>query len=148
MATLADAAGVSPRVVQRLMRHSSLELTGRYTRPRAVDIDAAASMLPSLKPTRDRPEALAATGSDATPVLGTTATDFAPCLDTDEHNPLNDTSFALCGERTQNPLLGNQGVGSNPTAGNRLEAHRSVRNPVFRGFPLHPRQCIQPRHHV
>jgi Phage integrase family len=64
MATLADAAGVSPRVVQRLMRHSSLELTGRYTRPRTVDIDAAASMLPSLKPSGDQPEALAATGTD------------------------------------------------------------------------------------
>jgi hypothetical protein len=63
-ATLADAAGVSPRVVQKLMRHSSLELTGRYTRPRAVDIEAAASMLPSLKPEGDRPEALAATGTD------------------------------------------------------------------------------------
>jgi integrase len=49
-ATLADAAGVSPRVVQRLMRHSSLELTGRYTRPRDEDVEAAASMLPSLKP--------------------------------------------------------------------------------------------------
>jgi integrase len=48
-ATLADAAGVSPRVVQKMMRHSTLELTGRYTRPRAVDIEAAASMLPSLK---------------------------------------------------------------------------------------------------
>jgi integrase len=32
-ATLADAAGVSPRVVQKLMRHSTLELTGRYTGP-------------------------------------------------------------------------------------------------------------------
>ena len=42
-ATLADAAGVSPRVVQKMMRHSTLELTGRYTRPRAVDIEAAAS---------------------------------------------------------------------------------------------------------
>ncbi len=52
LATLADAAGVSPRVVQKMMRHSSLELTGRYTRPRAVDIDAAASMLPILKPRR------------------------------------------------------------------------------------------------
>ena len=50
LATLADAAGVSPRVVQRMMRHSTLELTGRYTRPRAVDIEAAAGMLPSLKP--------------------------------------------------------------------------------------------------
>ncbi len=63
-ATLADAAGVSPRVVQRLMRHSTLELTGRYTRPRAVDIDAAASMLPSLRPDGSRPDSLAATGTD------------------------------------------------------------------------------------
>ncbi len=63
-ATLADAAGISPRVVQQLMRHSSLELTGRYTKPRAVDIDAAASRLPSLRPTGDRTEGLAMTGTD------------------------------------------------------------------------------------
>ena len=67
MATLADQAGVSPRVVQRMMRHSSLELTGRYTRPRAVDIEAATSKLPSLKV--DAPQAekavLAATGTDS-----------------------------------------------------------------------------------
>jgi hypothetical protein len=52
------------------MRHSSLELTGRYTRPRAVDIEAAASMLPSLKPEGDRPESLslAMTGIDASPL--------------------------------------------------------------------------------
>ncbi len=49
-ATLADGAGVSPRVVQKLMRHSTLELTGRYTRPRALDIEGAASSLPSLRP--------------------------------------------------------------------------------------------------
>ncbi len=67
-ATLADAAGVSPRVVQKLMRHSSLELTGRYTRPRAVDIEAAAGMLPSHKPEGNRPEALAATGTDRQPI--------------------------------------------------------------------------------
>src|SRR5262249_38505902 len=64
MATLADQAGISPRVVQRLMRHSTLELTGRYTRPRALDIEAAASMLPKLKPIGDRPEAMAMTGTD------------------------------------------------------------------------------------
>jgi hypothetical protein len=63
-ATLADAAGVSPRVVQRLMRHSTLELTGRYTKPRAVDIEAAAGMLPSLKPSGNRPEGLAMTGTN------------------------------------------------------------------------------------
>jgi len=33
LATLADAAGISPRVVQKMMRHSKLEMTGRYTRP-------------------------------------------------------------------------------------------------------------------
>ena len=64
MATLADAAGVSPRVVQKLMRHSTLELTGRYTRPRVADIEAATSMLPTLKPSADRPESQAATGTD------------------------------------------------------------------------------------
>ena len=66
MATLADAAGVSPRVVQRMMRHSSLELTGRYTRPRAIDIEAATGMMPSLKPVEPETEAeaLEATGTD------------------------------------------------------------------------------------
>jgi integrase len=49
-ATLLDAAGVSPRVVQRIMRHSTLELTGRYTRPRAVALEAAAESMPALAP--------------------------------------------------------------------------------------------------
>src|SRR5262249_31220177 len=64
MATLADAAGVSPRVVQKMMRHSTLELTGRYTRPRAADIEAATSMLPTLKPSGDGAPSRAATGTD------------------------------------------------------------------------------------
>ena len=65
-ATLADAAGVSPRVVQKMMRHSTLELTGRYTKPRVVDIEAAANMLPSLKPSgpSQASHVLAATGTD------------------------------------------------------------------------------------
>jgi len=66
LATNADAAGVSPRVVQKMMRHSTLELTGRYTRPRAVDLDEAALALPSLRPKADTPDAciLKATGTD------------------------------------------------------------------------------------
>ncbi len=52
-----------------MMRHSSLELTGRYTRPRAVDIEAAAGMLPSLRPDDAKPEALAMTGTDPRPFL-------------------------------------------------------------------------------
>src|SRR5262249_17020635 len=72
VATVADGGGVSPRVVQRMMRHSSLELTGRYTRPRAVDIEAAAGLLPSLKPVAI--QMLEATGTDG---AGATATETA-----------------------------------------------------------------------
>ena len=78
MATLLDAAGVSPRVIQRLMRHSSLALTDRYTRLRAVDIEAAASRLPCLKPPAD----LAATGTDDRPPRNT------PQAEVDGSNPL------------------------------------------------------------
>ena len=60
-ATLADAAGVSPRVVRHLMRHSTLELTGRYTRPRTVDIEGTASALPGFHPA-------APTGTDGQPI--------------------------------------------------------------------------------
>jgi hypothetical protein len=55
---------VSPRVVQSLMRHSTLELTGRYTRPRAVDIDRASRMLPRLTADPLEPDSTAATGTD------------------------------------------------------------------------------------
>ena len=54
-ATLADQAGVSPRVVQRLMRHSSLDMTNRYTRPRMHDLEGAAASLPSLRPEPSAP---------------------------------------------------------------------------------------------
>ena len=49
-ATLADQAGVSPRVVQRMMRHSSLDMTNRYTYPHMHDMEGAAAALPSLRP--------------------------------------------------------------------------------------------------
>ena len=47
-ATLMDQAGCSPRHVQRVMRHSSLDLTGRYTRPRSQDLRQAVASIPSL----------------------------------------------------------------------------------------------------
>jgi integrase len=111
LATLADSAGISPRVVQRLMRHSKLEMTGRYTRPRAVDIEAAASLIPSLKPEADRPEALAMTGTDPAPVQPPRATQGA----TRENDPARNPNagfgvMSMCG-RNVNPLV----VGSSPT---------------------------------
>jgi hypothetical protein len=58
-----------------MMRHSTLELTGRYTRPRAVDIEAAVGMLPSLKPEADHAvERVAMTGTDSCPVSISNAT--------------------------------------------------------------------------
>ncbi len=66
LATMADQAGVSPRIVQRLMRHSKLEMTDRYTRPRLADIEGAAAALPCLAPTKEDPEPLAATGTEGT----------------------------------------------------------------------------------
>lgn len=84
-ATLADAAGLSPRVVQKLMRHSSLEMTGRYTKLRAVDIAGAAARFPCLKPTADRPEAEVMTGTDPRPV--STATQNAAQENADGSKP-------------------------------------------------------------
>jgi hypothetical protein len=59
------------------MRHSSLKLTGRYTKPRAVDIESDASVLPNLKPSPDQPEAVVMTGTNPAPVLQPTATEIA-----------------------------------------------------------------------
>jgi integrase len=108
-ATLADAAGVSPRVVQKLMRHSSLELTGRYTRPRAVDIEAAASKLPSLRPEGDRPEALAMTGTDPAPVSGVSATRCATEAIADESNPNDGNVVASIEQGIPRPPLPSTG---------------------------------------
>ena len=111
MATLADAAGISPRVVQRLMRHSKLEMTGRYTRPRTVDIDAAASMLPSLKPDRGEPESMAATGTDPAPVSHPTATQSATLSEEGDPNSIAGSVVASSRRRKVNPLV----EGSSPS---------------------------------
>jgi integrase len=104
LATLADAAGVSPRVVQKLMRHSSLELTGltgRYTRPRAVDIEAAAGLIPNLKPKDDR-QALVATGTG--PRLRPSAPQTAPSDSSEGPNIMALGDLTLCTHRKGSPL--------------------------------------------
>ena len=63
-ATLLDAAGVSPRVAQRIMRHSTPGLTDRYTRPRVADLTAAALSMPSLRPDPATTPAVEATGTE------------------------------------------------------------------------------------
>ncbi len=138
LATLADAAGVSPRVVQRMMRHSTLELTGRYTRPRAVDIEAAAGMLPSLKPVDAGPEALAATGTGGRGVQNLTATENAPCDDAYGCNPMGLQLFASNRHRSTEPKV----TGSNPVGCTTL----MVINAADRKFGLLVVQLRQSRH--
>lgn len=58
-ATLADG---SPRLVQQMMRHSDLKLTGRYTRHRNVEIERVAHQLPSLRAERLPEDASTDTG--------------------------------------------------------------------------------------
>jgi integrase len=88
-ATLLDLAGISPRVVQKKMRHSTLELTGRYTRPRVADLERATDALPSLRPADREPVTLAATGTDPAPC----ATSGATSGDEDSPKSLHPTGF-------------------------------------------------------
>ncbi len=121
MATLADAAGVTPRVVQRLMRHSTLELTGRYTRPRAVNIEAAASMLPTLKPEAAGPESVVMTGTHSTPVCVSTATPNAPQHEGGKPNPFGENGVTEIERRSHNPQVN----GSSPFPGTYESARKT-----------------------
>ena len=104
LATLADAAGVSPRVVQRMMRHSTLELTGRYTRPRVVDIEAAAGLLPILKlDADDRSDWKVMTGTDPQPVSRHGATENATEPTANACNPHAGQVFASMERRSAKP---------------------------------------------
>jgi hypothetical protein len=114
MATLADQAGISPRVVQRMMRHSSLELTGRYTRPRAMDMEAAAGMLPSLKPESfEADERVVMTGTDSRPVSISDATENATKANVYAFNPGIGKVVTSNVLRSHNPQV----MGSSPVPG-------------------------------
>jgi hypothetical protein len=84
-----------------MMRHSTLELTGRYTRPRAVDIEAAVGMLPSLKPEADHAvERVDMTGTDSCPVSISNATQNATLAFVDGCNSSADKVFASMEQRS------------------------------------------------
>jgi hypothetical protein len=63
-ATLADMSGASPRVAQKMMRVSTLDLVSRYARPRVLDIEVATSALSPLRPSESAPAAVLATTTD------------------------------------------------------------------------------------
>jgi hypothetical protein len=80
------------------MRHSTLELTGRYTRSRVADIEAAASKLPCLKPEGDKPEMAVMTGTDPRPIPS--ATGNATGHRSDERNSVASIVLASGTERS------------------------------------------------
>jgi hypothetical protein len=103
LATLADSAGVSPRVVQKLMRHSTLELTGRYTKLRSVDIEAGVSRLPSLKPDEPQSERTTITRTGSKPVCIPSATQNATKETAYDCNYNADKVFTSTKQRSAKP---------------------------------------------
>ena len=69
--TLLSTSGVAPRIAQRAMRHSKIDLTmNTYTDPALLDVHAAMNALPSLDADADSPTEQRATGTDDSQVVG------------------------------------------------------------------------------
>ncbi len=67
--TLLSTSGIAPRIAQRAMRHSKIDLTmNTYTDPQLLDVHAAMNSLPSLDST-ESPEQQKATGTDDSQLL-------------------------------------------------------------------------------
>jgi integrase len=145
LATLADRAGVSPRTVQRLMRHSTLALTDRYTRPRAADLDAAAEALPSFRPGPRNAEAARATGTDDAGALHAIgATDAEDGIGLYEPNGIEGNAVTTSSPQVvtgnHNPRVG----GSSPSAA----THVKQRHLVTGGAKLHKTHGLRASPHV
>ena len=139
LATLADAAGVSPRVVQKMMRHSTLELTGRYTRPRAVDIEAAAGMMPSLRPKADDPsERVVMTGTGSSPASVSGATEDATLAYVDESNSKAARVFASTEQRSAKPSSPVRIRAAPLTSVNDWRRQRATKSLVYQYAPPSP----------
>ena len=68
--TLLSTSGVAPRIAQRAMRHSRIDLTmNTYTDPALLDVHAAMNALPSLD-AETEPAEQKATGTDDSQVVG------------------------------------------------------------------------------
>ena len=64
-ATMLSTSGVSPRVAEEAMRHSTMDLTMRvYTDPKLLDVAGAVASLPSMTPAPIRDQSRA-TGKDS-----------------------------------------------------------------------------------
>ena len=79
--TMLSKAGVSPRVAQAAMRHSSIDLTMNvYTDPRLLDVQGAVESLPSItvtsEPTAQRQRIAAGAENLVAPLVAPTA-DFS-----------------------------------------------------------------------
>ncbi len=100
------------------MRHSTLELTGRYTRPRVADLERAAESLPDLAPRPKTAEPLAATGTDSGRIA-TAIADAAPSADQNATavEPAEPKALLFKMDASNEPRIHKPRVGgSNPTA--------------------------------
>ncbi len=88
-ATLLDAAGVTPRVVQALMRVSSDALVSRYTRPRVADQVTASMSIPDLGITKPTKQSMKATGTNGKPVAHQLPTDESRATGQDRNGILS-----------------------------------------------------------
>ena len=69
--TLLSTSGVAPRIAQRAMRHSRIDLTmNTYTDPALLDVHAAMNALPSLDAVAELSTEQKATGTDDSQVVG------------------------------------------------------------------------------
>ena len=85
------AAGVHPKIIQRILRHSTITLTmDTYTHPFAVDEAAAIQRLPNLNP--DHKLLAAATGTAGDPDLRGQNRGHFTRTTTDKHEPNRDVS--------------------------------------------------------
>jgi integrase len=82
-ATLLDLANVSPGVIQRKMRHSTLELTAGYIRHRDDDLERATAALPELindDPGPNLVHSRGTSGRNESEPVGVTCSDVEPSM--------------------------------------------------------------------
>ena len=113
-ATMLSTSGVSPRVAQEAMRHSTMELTMKvYTDPKLLDIAGAVASMPALnaKPTSKRvPARATGTDCDFSVTLPVTLPSVLLCQKVSFPDTTEGVTTKLSGHEKTPVFLGNTGV--------------------------------------
>ena len=111
-ATMLSTSGVSPRVAQEAMRHSTMELTMRvYTDPKLLDVAGAVASLPSMNSRPIRQE-VAATGTEGKKSVAPTVAPAGVLYGQKQSIPdiFSGKQLGLSGHEKTPVFLGNTGV--------------------------------------